>query len=57
VTQAGAGFDVETNVVQILDTTGAVETLPLLSKRDVADRILDRVATLVKKSEGPAGNA
>jgi phosphopantothenoylcysteine decarboxylase/phosphopantothenate--cysteine ligase len=49
VTQPGAGFDVETNVVQILDATGGVETLPLLSKREVADRILDRVAALVKK--------
>jgi phosphopantothenoylcysteine decarboxylase/phosphopantothenate--cysteine ligase len=50
VTQPGAGFDVETNVVQVLDATGGVETLPLLSKRDVADRILDRVATLLHKS-------
>ncbi len=50
VGQPGAGFDVETNVVRILDPTGGVEEVPLLSKREVADRILDRVATLLKKS-------
>jgi len=50
VGQPGAGFDVETNVVRILDATGGVEDVPLLSKREVADRILDRVATLLKKS-------
>ena len=40
--EAGAGFDVETNRVTLLDDTGA-EELPLLSKAEVADRILDRV--------------
>jgi len=50
VSQPGAGFDVETNVVQILDAAGGVETLPLLSKRDVANRILDRVVTLLSES-------
>lgn len=49
VRQPGAGFDVETNVVQILDAAGGVETLPLLSKREVADRILNRVVTLLAK--------
>ncbi len=48
VSQPGAGFDVDTNLVRILDATGAVEELPLLSKREVADRLLDRVATLLK---------
>jgi len=40
--EAGAGFDVETNRVTLLDDSG-VEELPLLSKAEVADRILDRV--------------
>jgi phosphopantothenoylcysteine decarboxylase/phosphopantothenate--cysteine ligase len=47
VGQAGAGFDADTNVVKILDPMGGVEELPLLSKREVADRILDRVAALL----------
>ncbi len=50
VGQAGAGFDHDTNVVTIVDATGGVEELPLLSKREVADRILDRVKALLDKS-------
>jgi phosphopantothenoylcysteine decarboxylase/phosphopantothenate--cysteine ligase len=50
VGQAGAGFDVDTNVVTILDAMGGVEELPLLSKREVADRILDRVKGLLQPS-------
>ena len=50
VREAGAGFDVDTNVVTMLDGAGRAETLPLLSKREVADRILDRVRALLQKS-------
>jgi len=50
VGRPGSGFDVDTNVVKILDTMGGVEDLPLLSKRAVADRILDRVAALLQKN-------
>lgn len=50
VREAGAGFDVDTNVVTMLDAAGGVEELPLLSKREVADRILDRVKVLLQKS-------
>jgi phosphopantothenoylcysteine decarboxylase/phosphopantothenate--cysteine ligase len=45
VTAAGAGFDVETNVVTLVDAAGAT-SLPLLDKDDVADAILDRVVAL-----------
>ena len=48
VRQPGAGFDVDTNLVKILDPTGGVEELPLLPKREVADRILDRIVGLLK---------
>ena len=41
--EPGAGFEVETNRVTLIDATGAEETLPLLPKREVAERILDRV--------------
>ena len=43
----GAGFGVETNRVTILDRAGAAEALPVLPKREVAERILDRVVALL----------
>lgn len=45
VTKPGAGFDVDTNIVTLI-TPDDVRPLPLLSKREVADRILDRVLEL-----------
>ena len=45
-TEPGAGFGVETNRVTLIDRAGAEEVLPLLSKSDVADAILDRVERL-----------
>ncbi len=50
VGRVGAGFDVDTNAVTILDATGGAEELPLLSKREVADRILDRVTALLRRA-------
>jgi phosphopantothenoylcysteine decarboxylase/phosphopantothenate--cysteine ligase len=47
VTAPGSGFATDTNEVTIIDRSGAAEELPLLSKADVADRILDRVAALL----------
>ena len=47
VTAAGAGFATDTNVVTIIDAAGTVEELPVLSKYQVAWRILDRVAALL----------
>jgi len=44
VSEAGSGFGTETNRVTLLDRAGGTEALPPLSKREVADRILDRVA-------------
>jgi phosphopantothenoylcysteine decarboxylase/phosphopantothenate--cysteine ligase len=41
--EPGAGFEVATNKVTILRKDGAPVELPLLSKRDVAERILDAV--------------
>jgi phosphopantothenoylcysteine decarboxylase/phosphopantothenate--cysteine ligase len=42
----GAGFEGDTNIVSLLDRDGKCEQLPLLSKREVADIILDRVAAI-----------
>ena len=47
VTAPGAGFEVDTNRVTIIDRSGAADELPLLSKYDVAHRLLDRVVTLL----------
>jgi phosphopantothenoylcysteine decarboxylase/phosphopantothenate--cysteine ligase len=44
VTQAGAGFDVDTNIVRLLFRDGTLEELPQLSKDEVAHRLLDRIA-------------
>ena len=46
VTRSDAGFDVDTNLVKIIDRQGGIEDLPLMSKDDVADRILDRIRDL-----------
>lgn len=46
-TKPGAGFEVETNQVVILNRAGSEEELPLLPKHEVAEAILDRVAELL----------
>ena len=45
--EPGAGFEVETNRVVLLQPGRDDEALPLLSKAEVADRILDRVESLL----------
>jgi len=47
-TEAGAGFGVDTNRVTLLAGDGEPEALPLMSKADVADAILDRVEGMVR---------
>jgi phosphopantothenoylcysteine decarboxylase/phosphopantothenate--cysteine ligase len=42
-----AGFAVETNRVTLIDTSGTVQELPLLTKAEVAEVVLDRVAALL----------
>jgi len=46
VTQEGAGFDVETNIVSIFARDGRELSLPRLSKLDVANRIFDELLQL-----------
>ncbi len=48
VTAAGAGFDVDTNVVTFI-TKEKTETLPCMPKRQVADELLDRAARLLSR--------
>jgi len=42
-----AGFAVETNRVTLIDSAGAVQELPLMTKAEVAEIVLERVAALL----------
>lgn len=46
VTRADAGFDVDTNVVTLFVRGAAPVELPRMTKREVADRVLDEVVRL-----------
>jgi len=46
VTQEGAGFAGDTNIVTLLDRTGQQESLPLMSKDAVAHAVYDRLLAL-----------
>ena len=52
VAEPGSGFGTETNRVSILAADGSRDDLPLLPKRDVADRILDAVRALLDARDG-----
>lgn len=46
-TAQGAGFEVGTNQVTIISADGASESLPLMSKHEVAEAILDRLSAIL----------
>jgi phosphopantothenoylcysteine decarboxylase/phosphopantothenate--cysteine ligase len=46
VSEPGAGFDVETNIVRFISPDGRIEEPGLMGKESVADLLLDRVAAL-----------
>ena len=50
VTQEGAGFAGDTNIVTLLDRTGQQEPLPLMSKDAVAHAVYDRLLALKQSS-------
>jgi len=50
VAEEGSGFDGDTNVGTIIDRTGAVRSLPLMSKDDLADCIYDHYLALKHRS-------
>jgi len=54
VAEAGSGFGTETNRVSILSLDGERDDLPLLSKREVADRLLDRIALALDARDADA---
>lgn len=47
ITATDSGFGSESNRVTLIDRNGTVDQLPLLSKREVADQVLDRVVRLL----------
>ncbi|MBQ9137777.1 MAG: bifunctional phosphopantothenoylcysteine decarboxylase/phosphopantothenate--cysteine ligase CoaBC [Alistipes sp.] len=49
LTDSGAGFGVDTNKVTFIDNTGST-TLPLMSKAEVAEQIVDKIETLYAHS-------
>jgi len=49
ITDASSGFGVDTNKVALISRDGKVESLPLLTKREVANKILDKVVELLTK--------
>jgi phosphopantothenoylcysteine decarboxylase / phosphopantothenate---cysteine ligase len=51
VTQEGAGFDTDTNIVTLYCRDGQEIALPKLSKFEVANRIFDRVLDIQKQSK------
>jgi phosphopantothenoylcysteine decarboxylase/phosphopantothenate--cysteine ligase len=51
VTQAGAGFDTDTNIVTLFWPDGRAEALPLLTKREVAGRLLTALEPLLAAVE------
>jgi phosphopantothenoylcysteine decarboxylase/phosphopantothenate--cysteine ligase len=50
ITKAGAGFNSDTNIATLITRDDEIE-LPLMSKRDLADKILDEVIKLRNKSK------
>jgi phosphopantothenoylcysteine decarboxylase/phosphopantothenate--cysteine ligase len=54
VAEPGSGFGTDTNRVSILAADGSREDLPLLAKREVADRLLDRVVAAMDERDAHA---
>lgn len=56
ITRAGSGFESDANAVVFVSPGGEAEALPLLPKREVAVRLLDRIEKL-RASRGEASEA
>ncbi|MEW6599381.1 MAG: bifunctional phosphopantothenoylcysteine decarboxylase/phosphopantothenate--cysteine ligase CoaBC [Nitrospirota bacterium] len=50
ISRTDAGFNVDTNVVTIIDRKGSATDYPVMKKIEVADIILDRMLAIVKKA-------
>jgi len=49
VTEEGAGFGTDTNIVQIVSANGTITKLPIMSKNDVADFLITKIVDLFPK--------
>ena len=54
VTEPGSGFGTDTNRVTVFDRDGGREAWPLIPKREVAERLLDRVARALDERDASA---
>lgn len=50
--EEGAGFQTDTNKITIIDREGDVQSLPVMTKIEAAEKILERVEGLLKKKGG-----
>lgn len=51
VSEADAGFGVDTNRIKLIDRSGKMTAYPLMSKKELAGIILDHVATVLNNSQ------
>ena len=47
--EEGAGFQTDTNVITIIDTSGQAESFPKMTKIEAADKILDRIKEAIRR--------
>jgi phosphopantothenoylcysteine decarboxylase/phosphopantothenate--cysteine ligase len=52
VSKDGSGFNGDTNIVQVFASEGLVESMPLMSKREVASRLLELIAARLPSPGG-----
>jgi len=52
ITDASSGFGADTNKVTLISRDGKIDSLPLLTKREVADKILGRVVEMLLREKG-----
>jgi phosphopantothenoylcysteine decarboxylase/phosphopantothenate--cysteine ligase len=55
VSQSDSGFETKTNRVVIIDSTGKAESLPLMTKDEVASIVLGRVIEILRKKGSRKG--
>lgn len=56
ITQEGAGFHVDTNIVTLLFADGTVRCLPRMSKEDVAVEILESTVQMLQQKQAEIGS-
>lgn len=47
ITQSGAGFNVDTNIVNIIDKNNIADEYPIMSKESVAKVIMDKISSII----------